>query len=631
MWLNNKTIMSINKKATLFTVGLAATLVVTLALISLYFFRQYSITFATEQVRTSAEIVRLNLTESMINGTIDKRDSFLRRLNDIAGFQSAHVVPSPALVKQFGEGPAKDRGTQADEIERQVMATARPAYTLLDKNGETLFRGTIPYIASARGTPNCLQCHQVAEGTVLGTVSIVLSIEQLKRQALLTVGMVFLVVVFFSIIMVITTRRLIVPISATAGDVERAVQLALNGNFTSHVQRRTKDEIGQIASDLNRLLGVLGEGLGRIAESVSQLINRKPIPGENQINATIEMVEILTRAAHFKQAIEEDETRDEIHKRLAHVLEHEFFISEYSLYEVIPARNQMNPVIVDGIKDASCRWCNPEILVRSETCRARRTGHFVDGVGSPGICYAFQPPPDVPDRQHICIPIMQSGSVGNVLQIVTGETSSALHGMMLPFINVYLREAAPVLESKRLMETLRESSLHDPMTGLSNRRFLEEYVDTLLAATERHKAHLAILMLDLDYFKMVNDNYGHDAGDAVLKALAKALRQAVRASDLVIRYGGEEFLIILQEANSEKAVEVAENIRSMVEKIKVPLTSGVVLQKTISIGVADFPEDSTTFWQAVKFADVALYRAKDEGRNRVVRFTSDMWDDKKEY
>lgn len=623
--------MSIDKKVAFLTIGLATTLVVALAVISLYCFRQYSIAFATEQVRTSAEIVRLNLTEAMIDGTIDKRDSFLRRLNDIAGFKSARVAPSPALIRQFGAGAVEGKGVEPNQIERQVMATAAPVYTLLNVKGETQFMGVIPYIASARGTPNCMQCHQVAEGTVLGTVSIVLSIEDMKRQALLTVALIVLVVVIFSVVIVLTTRRLIMPISATAGDVEHAVQLALNGNFQSQVQLRTQDEIGNIARDLNRLLGVLGEGLSHIADSVSKLINRKPVPGENQINATIEMVEILARASHFKQAIEEDETRDEIHKRLAYVLENEFYVTEFSLYEVVSARSQMQPALVDGVSGADCRWCSPEILIRNGACRAVRTGHLVDGIATPGICYSFQPPPDASDRQHICIPIMQSGSVGNVLQIITAEGSSALHSQMLPFINVYLREAAPVLETKRLMETLREANLRDPMTGLSNRRFLEEYVDTLLASIQRHKAHLAILMLDLDYFKMVNDNYGHDAGDSVLKALAKTLRQTVRGSDLVIRYGGEEFLIILQETDAEQGTLVAEKIRAEVEKLKVPLANGTALQKTISIGVADFPEDSPTFWQAVKFADVALYRAKDDGRNRVVRFAPEMWDDKQAY
>ncbi|KAB2921083.1 MAG: GGDEF domain-containing protein, partial [Dechloromonas sp.] len=189
---------------------------------------------------------------------------------------------------------------------------------------------------------------------------------------------------------------------------------------------------------------------------------------------------------------------------------------------------------------------------------------------------------------------------------------------------------APVLETKRLMESLRDSTLRDPMTGLNNRRFLEEYVETLVASVQRKRAHAAILMLDLDYFKMVNDTYGHDAGDAVLKALSTVLKQSVRAADLVIRYGGEEFLIILLDTSGEAAERVAENIRNTVENLKVPV-SGVVLQKTISIGIADFPDDSETFWQAVKFADVALYQAKEQGRNRVIRFNPAMWSDNKEY
>jgi diguanylate cyclase (GGDEF)-like protein len=180
------------------------------------------------------------------------------------------------------------------------------------------------------------------------------------------------------------------------------------------------------------------------------------------------------------------------------------------------------------------------------------------------------------------------------------------------------------------METLKESTLRDPMTGLHNRRFLEEYVDTLIASARRKQSHLSILMLDLDYFKMVNDTYGHDAGDAVLKAVAQVLKQSVRASDLVIRYGGEEFLILLQDASGAAAEQVAEGIRQAVEKLRVSV-GGVSLQKTISIGLADYPDDSDTFWQTVKFADVALYRAKESGRNRVLRFSPDMWTDKHEY
>ena len=187
-------------------------------------------------------------------------------------------------------------------------------------------------------------------------------------------------------------------------------------------------------------------------------------------------------------------------------------------------------------------------------------------------------------------------------------------------VGIYLREAAPVLEAKRLMETLRESTMRDPMTALHNRRFLEESVDMLIGQAARGKSGFAVMMLDLDHFKSVNDTYGHDAGDAVLKALAEVLAQSVRASDYVIRYGGEEFLILLQETTGEAAIAVAEKIRSAVAGLRVQ-TSGGILQKTISIGVSCYPDDSDSFWQVVKFADVALYHAKETGRNRVTRFT----------
>ena len=131
--------------------------------------------------------------------------------------------------------------------------------------------------------------------------------------------------------------------------------------------------------------------------------------------------------------------------------------------------------------------------------------------------------------------------------------------------------------------------------------------------------------------KQVNDTHGHEAGDKVIKTLADILKRNVRSSDMAVRYGGEEFLIVLIDTGIEAALKVAEKIRVEVESTKVPLPSGM-LQKTISIGVSEYPKDSDTFWQVVKFADVALYQAKSSGRNRVVRFTPELWNtDKKDY
>jgi len=620
--------MNLNTKVTYFFIAIAAGLLAVLVAISLYAFRSFSIASASEHIRTAGEIVRVHLTESMINGVIDKRQRFLQRLMEVQGLKSAYVVRSPEVQKQFGKGLNQE--TQADDIEREVLSEGSPRFQVFEKDGETLFRGTIPYIARAQGDPNCLQCHQVKEGAVLGAVTMTMSLDAMKQKALYTIGGIVGAVTFFALLLIVLLRRLLRPISDTAGSVELAVQRALRGDFKTRVEQKTDDEIGQIAADMNRLLGFIDDGLNQIGGNVARLTERTPAPDENLLSATIDMVDNLTKAAHFKQAIEEDESRLEIFQRLATVLDREFAISEYSLYEISSNKKQILPVIVDGATTTACRWCDPEILVRPEACRVRRTGHPVNGFAAPGICYAFRPPPEAGERQHLCFPISESGTVGSVLQVVAPVAQQDKAQAQQPFINVYLREAAPVLETKRLMESLRDSTLRDAMTGLNNRRFLEEYVDTLVTSVQRKQSHAAILMLDLDYFKMVNDTHGHDAGDAVLKALAQVLRHSVRACDLVIRYGGEEFLIILLESTGEAGEMVAEKIRQAVADLKISVAGGI-LQKTISIGVADFPGDSETFWQAVKFADVALYQAKESGRNRVLRFTPAMWAEGQEY
>ena len=621
--------VNLNTKVTFFFICVFTGLLAVLIAISLYAFRAFSIASATDHIRTASEIVRVHLTESMINGVIDKRENFLRRLVEVQGLKSARVIRSIEVEKQFGQGLRQE--SAADDLERQVLIEGKARFEVSNIGDETIFRGTIPYIATANGNPNCLQCHKVSEGAVLGAVSMSMSIDELKEKALFTVAGIGAAVTFFAALLVILLRRLLRPISDTANAVEDAVQRALRGDFKAHVEKKTNDEIGKIATDMNRLLTFLDDGLNRIGTNVARLTERTPAPGENLLTATIDMVEGLTKAAHFKQAIEEDESKIEIYQRLSTTLQQEFNLNEFSLYEVSNNKKQMKGIMVDGEIADTCHWCDPQILIRPEACRVRRTGHVVDGVTNPDICYAFRPPTEIGEqRHHVCFPIIQSGAVGSVVQLIATSSSKDQLLNQIPLINVYLRETAPVLETKRLMESLKDSTLRDPMTGLNNRRFLEEYVETLVASVQRKHAHAAILMLDLDYFKMVNDTYGHDAGDAVLKALSTVLKQSVRASDMVIRYGGEEFLIILMDSQGESAEHVAETIRAAVEALKVQV-AGVVLQKTISIGISDFPTDSDTFWQAVKFADVALYQAKEQGRNRVIRFDTSMWSDNKEY
>jgi diguanylate cyclase (GGDEF)-like protein/PAS domain S-box-containing protein len=173
------------------------------------------------------------------------------------------------------------------------------------------------------------------------------------------------------------------------------------------------------------------------------------------------------------------------------------------------------------------------------------------------------------------------------------------------------------LASLQLRETLREQSIRDPLTRLFNRRFLEESFDRELQLATRRKQSIAILFLDLDHFKLFNDNFGHDAGDMVLRTLADLFRNFFRTTDICCRYGGEEFAIILPESTSQDAAIRAEMLRSEVKRMRLHYKKQYLGPLTMSIGVAAFPEHGSTCDELIKIADRCLYQSKARGRDVV--------------
>jgi diguanylate cyclase (GGDEF)-like protein len=166
---------------------------------------------------------------------------------------------------------------------------------------------------------------------------------------------------------------------------------------------------------------------------------------------------------------------------------------------------------------------------------------------------------------------------------------------------------------------VQEQASKDDLTGLHNHRFLVDHISQQVALAERLGSPLALLMLDLDFFKRLNDTYGHAAGDAALRSFATTLKGAIRRSDLAARYGGEEFVVVMPGASQADATMVAEKIRAEVCREPV-LLDGMGRSETItvSIGVAAYPENTVAAQDLLRLADAALYRAKDAGRNRVM-------------
>lgn len=174
--------------------------------------------------------------------------------------------------------------------------------------------------------------------------------------------------------------------------------------------------------------------------------------------------------------------------------------------------------------------------------------------------------------------------------------------------------AAALEENQR---SLRELSARDQLTGLYNHREFYRLLGEELARSLRYGHQMSLLMLDIDYFKRVNDTFGHLAGDQVLRSLPELIRGQLRINDIPCRYGGEEFGVILPETAGEQAADVAERIRSVVAAAPIALPDGRALRVTVSLGIATFPKDAENEESLVSAADLALYQAKRTGRNRI--------------
>ena len=180
-----------------------------------------------------------------------------------------------------------------------------------------------------------------------------------------------------------------------------------------------------------------------------------------------------------------------------------------------------------------------------------------------------------------------------------------------------------VIFAGRLFESTERELLSDPLTGLANRRFLHDILLRELRRAQRSKVPISLVFADIDHFKRINDTYGHKVGDEALQLLASTMLAAVRATDVVVRYGGEEFIILLPETGRDAAQQVAEKLRQTIADSTFEWTSrpGITLDFTISAGVAAYPSDCGSGEELILKADKALYFSKQHGRNRVATVT----------
>jgi diguanylate cyclase (GGDEF)-like protein/PAS domain S-box-containing protein len=181
------------------------------------------------------------------------------------------------------------------------------------------------------------------------------------------------------------------------------------------------------------------------------------------------------------------------------------------------------------------------------------------------------------------------------------------------------RLQSQLIEIGILQSQLREQAIRDPLTNLFNRRYLEETLDRELARAAREKYSICIILIDIDHFKQVNDNYGHEAGDVMLKAIAEVLARLSRRGDFACRYGGEEFVVVMPNISTETAYERAETLRESLNSLSVPY-GRYSLTATFSMGLASYPSNGETRESILRAADKAMYAAKEAGRDHIRSF-----------
>ncbi len=262
----------------------------------------------------------------------------------------------------------------------------------------------------------------------------------------------------------------------------------------------------------------------------------------------------------------------------------------------------------------------PTLVFEPASCWALRTGHphlVLAGDTTAPCAHAAGV-----KNTYLCTPILAQGETLGVVHFQATNNAPNMDGSQLSFNTTFKTTfAAQVglsIANIRLREALRTQSVRDALTGLYNRRYLEETLERELRRAARAEQSLGILMLDLDHFKNFNDTYGHDAGDVILRETAASLTKGVRAEDFVCRFGGEEFVVILPTANPETARARAERLRSKIRELTIMHQGKSLGMVTISVGVAAYPVHGMSPKGLMAAADAALYEAKRGGRDRVV-------------
>jgi diguanylate cyclase (GGDEF)-like protein/PAS domain S-box-containing protein len=347
------------------------------------------------------------------------------------------------------------------------------------------------------------------------------------------------------------------------------------------------------------------------AEESARQLNKR-------LQVTVAALEEVNRQnavlSEMRDLLQTCQTTTEVQKVAAHFVPRLLPGTRGALYQLNDSRTAL---------EATFAWHDEalrEAVFGAESCWGLRRGraYHVAGAQHALHCEHVQAHPR---GGYLCLPLVAQGEHFGLMHVQYDglpEDDPLQLEQRESFLRTMTEHVALAMSNARLRENLRTQASRDPLTGLVNRRFTEEAFDREISRCRRRNKPIAVWMIDVDHFKHFNDRHGHEAGDLVLKLVADTLAKSLRLEDVVCRYGGEEFLVLLPEADEQVALECAERARGRVAELMPSFRGAPLGAVTVSIGVAMFPAQGETPETLLRRADEALYEAKRSGRNRVV-------------
>ncbi len=400
------------------------------------------------------------------------------------------------------------------------------------------------------------------------------------RSNMLNLGLVSLLVLWIAWV---GSHRLVVRKMQSLIRVSNRIR---NGDFGARSGvARTHDEVGLLASAIDSMAQSIQSRVAELQHHSDELRELKEM--NDALQACMTQDEVLAIVRQFVQRL--------------------FPNQPGMLYLMHPSGDHL---------EAKSRWGDPAAMndFLPQDCWAVRRGkvYRVEAGGDQPRCHHVQEPPP---GSYVCVPLMVQGEMLGVLHLENDKIGD--HSREQPLVQAAAEHTALTLANLRLRDTLHAQAMRDGLTGLFNRRFMEESLSREMRNARRTKSPVAIVMIDIDHFKRFNDTFGHAAGDTLLREVGKLLQRQMRGGDLACRYGGEEFTVILPATALHNAADLAEKLRDSVRHLRVTMEGQALGQITISLGVACFPEHGDTWETVLHAADIALMHAK-HTRNRTM-------------